>query len=153
MNPDERLVELHCVPTALIHFGTDEDTGGNDNYLKADLADKLSSPSAALDAAAKSRFASFLCLFSVAKHIFAEVCRRKARLVKSLKKLLQPVDQHIPMKLNERQQKLAVHLNRQQLPPRLMVERFRNGLSQPANNEYTRYVEPMMDKCDLCGIT
>lgn len=51
---DARLVELQCVPTALLHFGTVADTTVT-SFLKPECAAKLSSPSAAVMEAAKFR--------------------------------------------------------------------------------------------------
>lgn len=51
---DDRLIEIQCVPSALLHFGV-TDSDGKGKFLKDEYANRLSSPSAALLAASKSR--------------------------------------------------------------------------------------------------
>lgn len=54
LDPKARLVEILCVPTALLHFGWDAESNTS-SFLKPDCFTKLSSPSAAIAEAAKFR--------------------------------------------------------------------------------------------------
>lgn len=42
---ESRLFEANCVPSAILHFGSEEKLP---NYLKEDILDKVSSPKASL---------------------------------------------------------------------------------------------------------
>lgn len=50
---DKTLVEADCVPTAILHFGTDENVSGD--ILKAEYLEKLTTPDGAVLAASRSR--------------------------------------------------------------------------------------------------
>lgn len=58
LDKDSRLVENHCVPMALLHFGTDE-SSSNTNLLRDEFLAKISTHKAAVWAASKSRGVNF----------------------------------------------------------------------------------------------
>ncbi|KAF5269989.1 hypothetical protein FQR65_LT05788 [Abscondita terminalis] len=54
LNPSSRLIEIECVPNAILHFGT-KDPPRNGLYLRQDLFNKFTTASLASLAAAKTR--------------------------------------------------------------------------------------------------
>lgn len=55
LQKDSRLVEIGCVPGAILHFGTKSENRGIDMYLRKDLVDKFTSSSVASLIATKMR--------------------------------------------------------------------------------------------------
>lgn len=53
MPPESHLIEVQCVPQALLHFGTENTS--TDNFLKEEYLTKLTSPTSAHIAATKHR--------------------------------------------------------------------------------------------------
>lgn len=53
LSKEPRLFEADCVPTAILHFGSDEKQA---NYLKEELFDKVSSPKALSKQAFANRY-------------------------------------------------------------------------------------------------
>lgn len=53
LNGDSRLIEIGCVPGAILHYGSDLK---DDQYLRNDLKDKFTTTSVASLAASKMRY-------------------------------------------------------------------------------------------------
>lgn len=57
LSKESRLFETNCIPSALLHFGSDDN---QTNFLKEDILQKVSSPKASLMQALIDRY-DFLC--------------------------------------------------------------------------------------------
>ncbi|GLH11970.1 Tether containing UBX domain for GLUT4 [Gryllus bimaculatus] len=55
LKPSSRLIEVNCVPCALLHFGLPSGLQENVNYLKDEVMQELASPEAAAAAVTRSR--------------------------------------------------------------------------------------------------